>query len=155
MQQPTKEAPMGMVKDAALFAKGEVRRAVEEMQRVLRSSPPEAPYAAPAASPRPLASLHPWQTTRRPSPCPSGPPLLVVASQPADEGAPPFGSGILTNSWAHIGLHPWPQLREPSTPPRTVADLYRVRWEIELDNKLDKSCHRLDQIGARTAPAVR
>src|SRR5690606_30430099 len=80
------------------------------------SSPPEAPYAAPAASPRPLASLHPWQTTRRPSPCPSGPPLLVVASQPADEGAPPFGSGILTNSWAHIGLHPWPQLRESSTP---------------------------------------
>src|SRR5690606_13914171 len=72
--------------------------------------------AAPAASPRPLASLHPWQTTRRPSPCPSGPPLLVVASQPADEGAPPFGSGILTNSWAHIGLHPWPQLRESSTP---------------------------------------
>lgn len=39
--------------------------------------------------------------------------------------------------------------------PRTVADLYRVRWEIELDNKLDKSCHRLDQIGARTGPAVR
>src|SRR5690606_2662665 len=86
-----------------------------------RSSPPEAPYAAPAASPRPLASLHPWQTTRRPSPCPSGPPLLVVASQPADEGAPPFGSGILTNSWAHIGLHPWPQLREPSTPPVCYA----------------------------------
>src|SRR5690606_38970060 len=83
-------------------------------------SPPEAPYAAPAASPRPLASLHPWQTTRRPSPCPSGPPLLVVASQPADVGAPPFGSGILTNSWAHIGLHPCPQLREPSTPPDAI-----------------------------------
>src|SRR5690554_4202622 len=116
MQQPTKEAPMGMVKDAALFAKGEVRRAVEEMQRVLRRALPVGSFAAPAASPRPLASLHPWQTTRRPSPCPSGPPLLVVASQPADEGAPPFGSGILTNSWAHIGLHPWPQLREPSTP---------------------------------------
>lgn len=43
----------------------------------------------------------------------------------------------------------------PRVAPRTVADLYRVRWEIELDNKLDKSCHRLDQIGARTAPAVR
>ena len=43
----------------------------------------------------------------------------------------------------------------PKVAPRTVADLYRVRWEIELDNKLDKSCHRLDQIGARTGPAVR
>jgi hypothetical protein len=39
--------------------------------------------------------------------------------------------------------------------PRTVADLYRVRWEIELDNKLDKSCLRLDEIGAETGPAVR
>lgn len=43
----------------------------------------------------------------------------------------------------------------PKRAPRTVADLYRVRWEIELDNKLDKSCHRLDQVGARTGPAVR
>jgi hypothetical protein len=27
----------------------------------------------------------------------------------------------------------------PRTGPRQVADLYRVRWEIESDNKLDKS----------------
>src|SRR5690554_8238536 len=132
MQQPTKEAPMGMVKDAALFAKGEVRRAVEEMQRVLRRALPVGSFAAPAASPRPLASLHPWQTTRRPSPCPSGPPLLVVASQPADEGAPPFGSGILTNSWAHIGLHPWPQLRESSTP------VFKVQGSLLDDEYLDR-----------------
>ena len=39
--------------------------------------------------------------------------------------------------------------------PRQVADLYRVRWEIESDNKLDKSCLQLDRIGARTGPAVR
>jgi hypothetical protein len=39
--------------------------------------------------------------------------------------------------------------------PRQVCDLYRVRWEIESDNKLDKSCHRLDEIGAKTEPAVR
>jgi hypothetical protein len=39
--------------------------------------------------------------------------------------------------------------------PRQIADLYRVRWEIESDNKLDKSCHALDKIGARTGPAVR
>lgn len=39
--------------------------------------------------------------------------------------------------------------------PRQIADLYRVRWEIESDNKLDKSCLNLDAIGARTGPAVR
>ncbi|MBK8481686.1 MAG: IS4 family transposase [Proteobacteria bacterium] len=43
----------------------------------------------------------------------------------------------------------------PDVAPRAVADLYRVRWEIELDNKLDKSCLRLDDIGAKTGPAVR
>ena len=36
-----------------------------------------------------------------------------------------------------------------------AAQLYRVRWEIESDNKLDKSCLNLDEIGARTGPAVR
>jgi len=44
---------------------------------------------------------------------------------------------------------------EAKVAPRTVADLYRVRWEIELDNKLDKSCCRLDEITARTGAAVR
>jgi hypothetical protein len=38
--------------------------------------------------------------------------------------------------------------------PRQVADLYRVRWEIETDNKLDKSCHRLAQIDARKPESV-
>jgi IS4 transposase len=42
----------------------------------------------------------------------------------------------------------------PRIAPRSVADLYRVRWEIESDNKLDKSCFRLDEIGARTGPSV-
>ena len=44
---------------------------------------------------------------------------------------------------------------EPAIAPRTVADLYRVRWEIELDNKVDKSCCRLDEVTARTGTAVR
>jgi len=39
--------------------------------------------------------------------------------------------------------------------PRQVADIYRVRWEIESDNKLDKSCHHLDEIGAKTEASVR
>jgi hypothetical protein len=38
--------------------------------------------------------------------------------------------------------------------PNQVASLYRVRWEIETNNKLDKSSHRLDQIGARRPDAV-
>jgi putative transposase len=38
--------------------------------------------------------------------------------------------------------------------PCQVATLYRVRWEIESSNKLDKSSHRLDEIDARTPAAV-
>jgi putative transposase len=36
----------------------------------------------------------------------------------------------------------------PRIGPLQVADLYRVRWEVELSMKLDKSVHRLDQIDA-------
>lgn len=43
----------------------------------------------------------------------------------------------------------------PSVGPRQVSDLYRVRWEIESDNKLNKSMLHLDEIGARTGAAVR
>jgi hypothetical protein len=39
--------------------------------------------------------------------------------------------------------------------PNSIADIYRVRWEIESDNKVDKSCSHLDAISARTAPATR
>ena len=38
--------------------------------------------------------------------------------------------------------------------PRQVADLYRIRWEIESHNKLDKACHRLDDIQARKPEAA-
>jgi len=38
---------------------------------------------------------------------------------------------------------------------RQVGDLYRVRYEIELDNKLDKSGAQLDQIRATTQSSVR
>jgi len=34
----------------------------------------------------------------------------------------------------------------PRIGPRQVADLYRVRWEVELSIKLDKSVHRLDEV---------
>jgi hypothetical protein len=36
----------------------------------------------------------------------------------------------------------------PRTGPRQVADLYRVRWEVELSIRLDKSVNRLDAIDA-------
>ncbi len=39
--------------------------------------------------------------------------------------------------------------------PKQIAELYRVRWEIECDNKLDKSGSRLDQIRATTPSSVR
>jgi len=39
--------------------------------------------------------------------------------------------------------------------PHQVADIYRVRWEIESDNKLDKSCNHLHLVKAQTGPAVR
>jgi hypothetical protein len=39
--------------------------------------------------------------------------------------------------------------------PRQVGDLYRVRYEIEIDNKLDKSGAQLDQIRATTENSVR
>jgi putative transposase len=36
----------------------------------------------------------------------------------------------------------------PRIGPRQVADLYRVRWEVELSIRLDKSVHRLDEVDA-------
>jgi putative transposase len=39
--------------------------------------------------------------------------------------------------------------------PKQVATLYRLRWEIESDNKLDKSCHKLDKVDALTPESVR
>jgi hypothetical protein len=39
--------------------------------------------------------------------------------------------------------------------PGQVGDLYRVRYEIELDNKLDKSGAQLDQIRSTTESSVR
>lgn len=39
--------------------------------------------------------------------------------------------------------------------PSMVSDLYRVRWEIELDNKCDKSVAQLDQVRATTPSSVR
>jgi putative transposase len=49
---------------------------------------------------------------------------------------------FLTNLPARLG--PW-----------QVADIYRIRWEIELANKLDKTVNRLDETTATKATSVR
>jgi hypothetical protein len=43
----------------------------------------------------------------------------------------------------------------PRLGPRQVADLYRVRWEVELGIRLDKSVYRLDQIEAERPCSVK
>ena len=39
--------------------------------------------------------------------------------------------------------------------PHQVGELYRVRWEIEVDNKVDKAGARLDEISARKPVSAR
>lgn len=39
--------------------------------------------------------------------------------------------------------------------PHQIGDLYRVRWEIEIDNKVDKAGARLDEISARRPVSAR
>jgi putative transposase len=39
--------------------------------------------------------------------------------------------------------------------PHQVGDIYRVRWEIETDNKVDKAGARLDEIAAQKSTSVR
>ena len=36
-----------------------------------------------------------------------------------------------------------------------MADLYRVRWEVELSMQVDKAVHRLDQIDAKRPCSVK
>jgi len=43
----------------------------------------------------------------------------------------------------------------PRLGPRQSADLYRVRWEVELSIKLDQSVHRLDQVDAKRPCSVK
>lgn len=39
--------------------------------------------------------------------------------------------------------------------PHQIGDLYRIRWEIEIDNKVDKAGARLDEITARRPVSAR
>jgi putative transposase len=43
----------------------------------------------------------------------------------------------------------------PRIGPRQVGDLYRIRWEVELSIRLDKSVHRLDHVDAERPCSVK
>lgn len=58
--------------------------------------------------------------------------------------------GVLSESGYHFYLTNLPAHITPAQ----VSDLYRVRWEIESDNKVDKSCSHLADIGGRTRASV-
>jgi len=46
-------------------------------------------------------------------------------------------------------------LRRSTHGPTDVGDIYRVRWEIEIDNKVDKAGARLDEIESRKPVSAR
>jgi hypothetical protein len=60
--------------------------------------------------------------------------------------------GVAAQDEYHFYLTNLP--RQTHTPAR-VSDLYRVRWEIELDNRADKGVAQLDQVRATTESSVR
>jgi hypothetical protein len=62
-----------------------------------------------------------------------------LVAVPAPDGAYRF---YLTNLPSEVG-------------PNQITDIYRVRWEIESDNKLDKSCSHIDNVRAQTGAAAR
>lgn len=68
--------------------------------------------------------------------------LVAIALPPDDNGEIGY-QFYLTN------------LPRESHTPEDIGALYRVRWEIERDNALDKAVSRLDQIRATTYSSVR
>ena len=87
---------------------------------------------------------------------------VIVLGGRCVDGAVTLGRGKKTIS-ARLVMIPGPDgylayltnLARGTHGPHQVGELYRVRWEIESDNKLDKSGGRLDQIRATTESSVR
>lgn len=71
------------------------------------------------------------------------------------QGKGAFASRLVGVSNGKGGYHFYLTNLPRKVGPLQIADLYRARWEIEQDNKLDKSCHNLDEIHARTPESVR
>jgi len=56
----------------------------------------------------------------------------------------------------HKGTYRWYLTDLPrSVTPEQIGQLYRVRWEIEIDNRLNKSNFNMDEISARTPHTAR
>ena len=73
-----------------------------------------------------------------------------------------LGRGTLTVRSRLVGFHTpkgycffLTNLSRATHGPKQVGDVYRVRWEIETDNKVDKAGARLDEIKARTGISAR
>ena len=73
-----------------------------------------------------------------------------------------LGRGPLTVRSRLVGIHTpkgycffVTNLPRATHGPKHVGDLYRVRWEIETDNKVDKAGARLDEVMARKGVSVR
>ncbi len=129
--------------------------------RVLSAAAPVTPTACAWSSPqRQLEADSRRDCPRTGEPRPS---YLAPPSTPSAR-MKPCARWPCIDADVHIGgsKHPLPlRLVEVHTPkgycffptnlpprigPRQVADLYRVRWEVELSIRLDKSVHRLDTV---------
>src|ERR1019366_4911397 len=87
---------------------------------------------------------------------------VVVLDGHAIDGDVTVGRGAVKESCRLVGV-PTPKgycffltnLSRKTHGPLQVGDLYRVRWEIEVDNKVDKAGARLDEIYAQTPVSAR
>jgi hypothetical protein len=87
---------------------------------------------------------------------------IVVLDGHAIDADVTVGRGAVKESCRLVGV-PTPKgycfflsnLSRKTHGPLQVGDLYRVRWEIEVDNKVDKAGARLDEIYAQTPVSAR
>jgi putative transposase len=73
-----------------------------------------------------------------------------------------LGRGVETVHCRLVGIHTpngycffLTNLARKTHGPKQVGDLYRVRWEVEIDNKVDKAGARIDELAARKEISVR
>jgi putative transposase len=87
--------------------------------------------------------------------------LIILAGQPIDADVS-VGRGATTVRCRLVGICTpkgycffLTDLKRKTHTPVQVGDLYRVRWEIEIDNKVEKAGARLDEISARKPVSAR
>ncbi len=87
---------------------------------------------------------------------------LVILNGNAIDADVTIGRGTLKARCRLVGL-PTPKgycffltnVSRKTHGPLQIGDLYRVRWEIEIDNKVEKAGARIDEISARTEVSAR